>query len=364
MSSRPPPVPTSSRPKAAPSNGYSYVPHAPKVVPSSPSCLICRDFSAADAVAAQYPTSAIPTPRIPYLANVLCSPFPSLTDKARAIFTWLHHNLIYDVPNFLAGTVPRGLDAEATIARGAAVCEGFADVFLAICQHAGLDCRRIGGFGKGYGFSPDNAMASFDANHAWNVVRLEGGWTLIDSCWGAGHIDNGVWVTQFNPSMFTMGNKAFGARHFPENEADWYGPARGWEEFLMEGEGGPTRYSTSDTIALALGQDSVAPWTDTLRRGQNYHFEVRYMCPHWTSQPGFSKKMICLVVNGRLIRPHDDGQTITAQAVAEGDEVTFSVIDKVNGQEAGDMTWDEFDRITSRGAYDYGMQHLYLWRVE
>lgn len=357
--SRPPPVPSASRPKPSAANGYAYSAHAPKTVPGADTCLICRDYSASDEVAASYPTASLPTSnRIPYLADVLCSPFPSLTDKARAIFTWLHHNMQYDVPNFLAGTIPRGLNAEQTIDRGLAVCEGFADVFMSICRAAGLECRRISGFGKGYGFSPENAMASFDSNHAWNAVRLEGGWTLVDSCWGAGHIDNGAWVQQFNPSMFTMGNKQFGARHFPSDAGDWYGPSRSWDEFLQEGEGGPQRYGTADQMGLALGEDAVGPWC-TLQRGQRYDFWCKWMCPHWTSRPEFKPSMICLRVNGKIIRPQDDGQVISAQAVAEG-EVTLSVIDKVNNVIADGMTWAEFDAMRSKS---YGMQHLYSWTV-
>lgn len=357
--SRPPPVPSASRPKPA-ANGYTYSAHAPKVAPEAASCLVCRDYTGPDEVAASYPTSAVPGPdRVGFLADALCGPFPARTDKARAVFTWLHHNLAYDVPNFLAGTVPRGLDAEQTISRGAAVCEGFADVFMAICERAGLECRRISGFGKGYGFSPGNAMASFDANHAWNAVRLEGGWTLVDACWGAGHISDGAWVPQFNPSMFTMGNAAFGARHFPADPGAWYGPPRTWDAFLLEGEGGPQRYGTADALGLALGEDAVGPWA-TLRRGERYSFWARYMCPHWTARPGFKPQLVCLRVNGQIVRAHDDGHVLSAEAVADG-EVTLSVIDRVNNVNADGMTWAEFDALPTKS---YGMQHLYSWRVE
>jgi hypothetical protein len=49
--------------------------------------MICRDFSVPDNVAAQYPRSSNPSLSIEYLSRVLCGPFSSPTDKARAIFT-------------------------------------------------------------------------------------------------------------------------------------------------------------------------------------------------------------------------------------------------------------------------------------
>jgi hypothetical protein len=49
-------------------------------------CLYCRDFSAVDAHAAQFPREHITSVQI--LARDLTDPFPSVTDKARAIFTW------------------------------------------------------------------------------------------------------------------------------------------------------------------------------------------------------------------------------------------------------------------------------------
>jgi hypothetical protein len=88
----PPPVPMASRPSAAQIDAAAVNSASQQVA----SCLVCRDFSAPDGVAAQYPSSVVDRrDPVGYLASVLCGPFPSPTDKARAIFTWCHHNIAY-----------------------------------------------------------------------------------------------------------------------------------------------------------------------------------------------------------------------------------------------------------------------------
>lgn len=95
----PPPVPMSSKP-----NLDAIMASKPK--PGTVAqCLVCRDFSGPDNHAAKFPRQQLPSSDVGWLAHQLCAPFPSATDKARAIFTWLHHNVDYDVKNFFAGTI-------------------------------------------------------------------------------------------------------------------------------------------------------------------------------------------------------------------------------------------------------------------
>jgi transglutaminase/protease-like cytokinesis protein 3 len=155
------------------------------------SCLICRDFSAPDQHAARFPREHLPSSDVGWLAQQLCSPFPSPTDKARAIFTWLHHNVDYDVHSFFNGTVSP-TTPEKTITSGLAVCEGYAGLFAALALKAGLQALVCSGDGKGFGHSPlepGQPVPAFESNHAWNAVCIDNGeWKLIDPCWGAGHI--------------------------------------------------------------------------------------------------------------------------------------------------------------------------------
>jgi hypothetical protein len=196
----PPPIPMGSRP-----NLSTIMASKPKPGAIG-SCLKCRDFSGPDSHASQFPRETIPSSDVGWLSIQLTSPFPSATDKARAIFTWLHHNVDYDVHSFFGGTVS-GTTPERVIKTGLAVCQGFADLFCALVLKAGLECIVISGDGKGFGhkaLKPGEPIPPFSSNHAWNAVRIDNGeWKLVDPCWGAGNVkgSNQPYNRSFNPSQ-------------------------------------------------------------------------------------------------------------------------------------------------------------------
>ncbi len=174
----PPSIPLASKPSAdsvqtfkRPSNSYA-----------GQRCLKCWDFSTPDEHATRFPRHMVPSASTEWLAYQLTSPFPSLIDKARVIFTWLHHNIEYDVESFFNNAIKHSTPA-STISRGLAVCEGYAGLFTAIATHAGLESVVVSGHGKGYGHSsltPNSPIPPFNTGHAWNAVKIDGGaWKLM-----------------------------------------------------------------------------------------------------------------------------------------------------------------------------------------
>ena len=169
----PPPVPRDSRPD------LSKIEASKPRMNSSPSatvaqtttCLKCRDFSAPDEHAAQFPRQSLPTQDLSWLANALTAPFSSPTDKARAIFTWLHHNVEYDVYALYNNCV-KPSTPQNTLATGLAVCEGYAGLFAALATHADLEVIVVGGHGKGTGYAdpaPGSALPPYNpSGPAWN----------------------------------------------------------------------------------------------------------------------------------------------------------------------------------------------------
>lgn len=181
----PPPIPLSSRP-----NLDAIMASKPKPGAVG-SCLVCRDYSGPDQHAARFPRQQLPSSDVGWLASQLCDPFPSPTDKARAIFVWLHHNIDYDTHSFFNGNIQPSTP-ERTITHGLAVCEGYAGLFAALALKAGLEALVCSGDSKGFGHTPmqpGDPIPAFDSNHAWNAVRIDNGeWKLLDACWGAGHV--------------------------------------------------------------------------------------------------------------------------------------------------------------------------------
>lgn len=208
-------------------------------LPAAPEyhCLYCRDFSAVDQHASRFPRAQVTS--LDRLSKDLTLPFHTLTDKARAIFVWLHHNISYDTESFFSKNL-KASTPSSTFSSGLAVCEGYAGLFVDLASRCGIEAKTVSGFGKGFGFIPPtigSSIPKFEMNHAWNAVKLEGGkWHLIDSCWGAGYVEGGSkkWVTEFNPRYFCASSTAFGRDHFPE-QADMQlcDSPKSWESFIM-----------------------------------------------------------------------------------------------------------------------------------
>ncbi|KAJ5102234.1 hypothetical protein NUU61_004456 [Penicillium alfredii] len=300
----PPPIPHGSRPdlsklQATKPRFHGSMPSAtPPANMSSTECLICRDFSGPDNHAARYPRASLPTQDMGWLANELTAPFPSLTDKARAIFTWLHHNIFYDVDSFFNNCVQPSTPA-STLATGMAVCEGYAGLFAALATHGGLEVIVITGHGKGFGhqqLARGSPLPPFNGNHAWNAVRIDGGrWKLIDACWGAGVVQGKghPYHQRFEPAMFYISNDEFGLKHYPSDKNHFFredGRAGlSWEEYVLTDPERPTGVEPlivyGDAKERSIGHRSFQPAGRHISLSTTpspIRFQFGLICEHWT----------------------------------------------------------------------------------
>ncbi|KAI1876936.1 uncharacterized protein JN550_001008 [Neoarthrinium moseri] len=283
----PPPVPLSSRPTTAQISAVTVRAASNSVI----TCLVCRDFSRPDTIASQFPNHSLPrSDPVGYLANVLCASFPSHTDKARAIFTWCHHNIAYNVEEFF-GKCIKNRSVEETIFHGKAVCQGYAEVYQAIARRAGLECVVIGGHGKGYGHNPlqkGQAPPPRDpTGHAWNAVRIDNGeWKLLDACWGAGALMNGQYHQGFNASMFYMSNDMFGLKHFPSDSRHFYrsdGRIPTWDEYMIGPTNGEKAAWYGNGTKEGISEFTFMPAEKHLSVNSNQviRFQFGKICEHW-----------------------------------------------------------------------------------
>ncbi|KAK1829019.1 hypothetical protein QBC39DRAFT_141006 [Podospora conica] len=385
----PPPIPLNSRPTRdqidAVASRVAVSRPSPSVPASQSDCLACRDFSAPDHVAAQYPISSLPRhDTVGYLAHVLCDPFPSLTDKARAIFTWCHHNIAYDVAAFFGGNV-RHVTPEDAILSGKAVCAGYAGAYEAIALRAGLECLVVGGHGKGFGYlprKPGEPVPPPDiTGHAWNAVRIDGGrWKLIDACWGAGAVDNQQYVKGFTPAMFTLANDFFGLKHLPEDPAHQFredGRRLTWEEYYNSPcEGEPAGFCEHGS-GEGLHEFMFEPkqMRIPVQGGEEVvRFQFAKPCPHWTAERnGKGKQMLfVLLVHGAggnkddLLTLETDGfwswiDVRRRELGRPGQHVRLVGLDQVGGQDARGMTREEWAR--KKGRVGYSWISIFTWEL-
>ncbi|KAH6607762.1 kyphoscoliosis peptidase [Trichoderma cornu-damae] len=376
----PPPIPTASRPSAAQIQAI-----ASRTVPAVPSdCWTCRDWSGPDGVAAQHPREGLPrNDAVGYLARALCDPFQSYNDKARAIFTWFHHNIAYDTKAFFSGNI-KGQTPEETILYGAAVCQGYAETYKAIANRAGLECVVVGGHGKGYGYVPlkrgERPPPANPTGHAWNAVRVDGGvWRLLDACWGAGHIcgNNNLFKREFSPVQFTNSSERFGQTHFPSDSRRQFrsdGGAITWEEYIIGRSQGAPVEVFGNCGQEGIAEDSIEPASKeiSVHSGQVVRFQFAKLCEHWKSDKhGLGLPPLFLLqlhgVDGRkddIIPIETDGfwhwaDVLARDLGAPGQSVTVLQLTSIDDQDARGVTAQQF--LSKKGRYKMAWAYIARW---
>ena len=392
---RAPPIPMSSRPdlskilatKPKTSSTLPTPAHKPTALLSE-SCLKCRDFSGPDNHAAMFPRHSVSS--LDWLATELTAPFSSDTDMARTIFTWLHHNVSYDVEAFFNDRVQASTPI-STLSTGLAVCEGYAALFTALATKAGLQSIVVSGHGKGFGIEPVGRGAPIppeSMNHAWNAVKIDNGeWKLIDTCWGAGDV-NGKgkpYNKNFKPNHFTMDNDEFGLSHFPTNRNHFYrtdGRAQiSWEEYILGDQGGEHARVFSN-IAPQEGLSSTKflpkylklPISPAAHAGPTVRFQFEKVCPHWDAlTQGKGKPYIYILsihgIDGRKddFVPFDTNGMFWWADVpperlgARGQTITLYTVDTVQGNTGRGLSKEEY--MMAKGRKAMGFQGVAAWEL-
>lgn len=140
-------------------------------------------FHYIDSIAAHAPDTLTPEPK--YIAAYLKKYCETDMDRARAAYTWTATHIAYDVESYNAGR-KTDQSCDRVLQRGLAVCQGFANVYQMLCTYMGLEAAVIHGFSKGYSYEEGDQFEGRKTNHAWNAVRVDGRWLLIDATWGSG----------------------------------------------------------------------------------------------------------------------------------------------------------------------------------
>lgn len=101
----------------------------------------------------------------------------SLYQKERALYGWLTAHCTYDQDHYdkLAELDPDSFDPYGPLHNGKGVCVGFATTFQLLMDMVGVECITVVG-----------ASRESTADHAWNMVRLDGKWYCVDSTWDEG----------------------------------------------------------------------------------------------------------------------------------------------------------------------------------
>jgi hypothetical protein len=178
--------------------------------------LSAQNFAAIDEAARK-----VPFPKnqdVSALAAKLTEGLGTEKEKARAIYVWLTENISYDVrtafdEDYEAEDVVAKQQARVVMKTKKAVCEGYANLFCELCAAAGLKALKATGNTKNmYGRIPR-------IGHAWNLVRADGEWGLVDATWGAGTVDDEAqkFVREFHDEFFFAAPAFMLKNHLPSD---------------------------------------------------------------------------------------------------------------------------------------------------
>ena len=184
------------------------------IVPNDFNSKINYNYNTIDNHAINTPTLAEAS--VDSLAAYLVAPAKNEREKARSIFRWVTENIDYDVLGFFTGSFDDTSSKDVLKSRKS-VCDGYSDIFSSLARSAGLEVASIAGYGKGYGYLPGENLSG-PSNHAWNAVKINGSWYLVDCTWGAGYIDDSKkYVRKFDDHYFMTPPSEFSYDHFPDD---------------------------------------------------------------------------------------------------------------------------------------------------
>ncbi|MBI9068256.1 MAG: hypothetical protein JEZ09_13260 [Salinivirgaceae bacterium] len=175
--------------------------------------LIAQDFSTIDSYSKTASYAECKSPE--KLAEYLNKKAATDLEKVRAYYIWLTHNVKYDTKSFFSGNVKPSTAIDALKQRKA-VCQGYSELFKALCDYSNISCFIVSGYSKGYGFNPNRKITN--ADHAWNAVKIANKWYLLDATWGAGYVDDKQRFKEKPTNEFFLTDpKEFILKHLPSD---------------------------------------------------------------------------------------------------------------------------------------------------
>jgi transglutaminase-like putative cysteine protease len=286
----PPPPPPPSKDDLPPAPSSSARPDKPP--PDAPPP---RQWPFADALhpaIADMPASAEQS--IDSVAAYLREREPDPYLLAKALHDYAADRIAYDVPSYRAGNIPPQ-NAEKIFAEKKGVCAGYAKLLVALGKAAGVELVYVVGQSRDMGGNVDGQ------GHAWNAVRIERKWYLVDATWDAGYVNGDTFTKQYKSDYLLTPPEIFGLNHYPE-ESGWQlreAPiSRG--DFMRQPNVRPSLYAEGFTLLDPLrSQVTVDAAFDVSLRNER----DKWLLVSW-SEKGSDQRERCEVTQGAVTSGH------------------------------------------------------------
>ncbi len=260
-------------------------------------------------------------------------------EKARLIFTWVATHVRYDDNGFNTGNYAGTSPAEVFRNR-VSVCQGYSELFAALCCHAGIEAVIITGYAKGVSYRPGSSFS--ETNHAWNAAKIDGQWMLFDATWASGYGRgvNGRLLTvhKFNDYWFNVNPNEAIFSHLPEDDT-WQLNSPKIVKYQFE----RLPYVSSQYFKLGFSGEQCFPAmldgsVQSLPEAYSVSGDIKVLSMPYSGRIPSGQTIRLRVIAGEGITPaYENGSRIT-NMTRDGDEYT-AVVTTVPGQFSLMMTY-------------------------
>ena len=145
------------------------------------------------------------------IADHLTNGLTTDIEKARAIYIWIAHNIKYELTQIdIVNRYDSKQDIiDEVIKDRKGVCQHYSELFLAMSKSAGLNSYLISGYTR------DVFGEIAGLSHAWNGIKIDSNYYLIDLTWAAGYEFKGKYVHKFRDDYFLKSPQTFIKDHIP-----------------------------------------------------------------------------------------------------------------------------------------------------
>lgn len=140
-------------------------------------------------------------------AKKIVVPAKTEREKARALYTWIACNVVYDYDY-----KPESRTAESVWKTRIGLCQGYTLLYIQMAKAVGLNAEYISGYAK---MSPNYKPGDELENHGWGLVQVDGKPLLFDVTFAAVEKLNDL--STFNGDWFDCNPWLLAFSHYPSN---------------------------------------------------------------------------------------------------------------------------------------------------
>lgn len=190
-----------------------------------------QNYSRIDSTVATYPKKF---KSIEQFANRIEHDFESDLEKTRAAYFWIANNITYDYKKFRKNKEIKKIRskskadyeaklriynrklAQKALRKKSAVCEGYSRLLTEVLKDLDIISVVVTGYAKTY--VQEIGRKRNKSNHAWNAIKIDDKWYLIDATWSTGNSIYNSEFFNFTDTYFMIDPEKLVLTHFPDDK--------------------------------------------------------------------------------------------------------------------------------------------------